>query len=344
MKKIISATLAILVTVGLLSGCTQDNTEDVSRISELEAQVGSLEDSMSALESEKEALAAACEDEKSRLESTLADAESKQEELIGENDKLKEELESLEQKYKVPHISVSSVYTSLSMRYMLNDKYYYALYSLINSTDDYRYTLNMIYKGDNGIENVIIHKDYQPIYNMAISPNGKTLVFTNFEMEGYAATFLYDIETGEKQELSLTDALPLNHAAFAYCWLDDRYLLMAEKLDHGFVAVYFEDFAQPHRTVAGGYFHKFVVFDPLDALDEHQRSDYLSYRLIFFQHVPPHKLTSAFISSVICFSISSKRLVCLSGIYLHLPIASRLLIASRSSRSAPFSKALFDRE
>ena len=237
MKKIVSITLATFVTVGLLSGCTQDNTEDVSRISELEAQVGSLEDSMSALESEKEALAAACEDEKSRLESTLADAESKQEELIGENDKLKEELESLEQKYKVPHISVSSVYTSLSMRYMLNDKYYYALYSLINSTDDYRYTLNMIYKGDNGIENVIIHKDYQPIYNMAISPNGKTLVFTNFEMEGYAATFLYDIETGEKQELSLTDALPLNHAAFAYCWLDDRYLLMAEKLDRGTIAV-----------------------------------------------------------------------------------------------------------
>ena len=237
MKRLIAVTLAAVTTVGLLSGCAQDNTEDVSRISELEAQVGSLEDSMSALENEKEALAAACEDEKSRLESTLADAESKQEELIGENDKLKEELESLEQKYKVPHISVASVYTSLSMRYMLNDKYYYALYSLINSTDDYRYTLNMIYKGDNGIENVIIHKDYQPIYNMAISHNGKTLVFTNFEMEGYAATFLYDIETGEKQELSLTDALPLNHAAFAYCWLDDRYLLMAEKLDRGTIAV-----------------------------------------------------------------------------------------------------------
>ena len=237
MKRLTTFALAILVTVGLLSGCAQDNTEDISRISELEAQVGSLEDSMSALESEKEALAAACEDEKSRLESTLADAESKQEELIGENDKLKEELESLERKFKDPHISVASVYTSLSMRYMLNDKYYYALYSLINSTDDYRYTLNMIYKGDNGIENVIIHKDYQPIYNMAISPNGKTLVFTNFEMEGYAATFLYDIETGEKQELSLTDALPLNHAAFAYCWLDDRYLLMAEKLDRGTIAV-----------------------------------------------------------------------------------------------------------
>ena len=124
MKKIVSIALATFVTVGLLSGCAQDNTEDVSCISELEAQVGSLEDSMSALESEKEALAAACEDEKSRLESTLADAESKQEELIGENDKLKEELESLEQKYKVPHISVASVYTSLSMRYMLNDKYY----------------------------------------------------------------------------------------------------------------------------------------------------------------------------------------------------------------------------
>ena len=56
MKRLIAVTLATFTTIGLLSGCAQDNTEDVSRISELEAQVGSLEDSMSSLESEKEAL------------------------------------------------------------------------------------------------------------------------------------------------------------------------------------------------------------------------------------------------------------------------------------------------
>ena len=41
MKRLIAVTLATFTTIGLLSGCAQDNTEDVSRISELEAQVGS---------------------------------------------------------------------------------------------------------------------------------------------------------------------------------------------------------------------------------------------------------------------------------------------------------------
>ena len=57
MKKFIGIALAALTAVGLF-GCAQDNAEDVSRISELEAQVGSLEASAAALEEEKEALAA----------------------------------------------------------------------------------------------------------------------------------------------------------------------------------------------------------------------------------------------------------------------------------------------
>ena len=55
MKKFISIALAALTAVGLF-GCSQDNAEDVSRISELEAQVGSLEASIAALESEKNGL------------------------------------------------------------------------------------------------------------------------------------------------------------------------------------------------------------------------------------------------------------------------------------------------
>ena len=70
MKKFIGIALAALTAVGLF-GCAQDNAEDVSRISELEAQVGSLEASAAALEEEKEALAAICENEKSRLECAL---------------------------------------------------------------------------------------------------------------------------------------------------------------------------------------------------------------------------------------------------------------------------------
>ena len=160
MKRLIAVTLATFTTVGLLSGCAQDNTEDISRISELEAQVGSLEDSMSALESEKEALAAACEDEKSRLESTLADAESKQEELIGENDKLKEELESLERKNAELKIPGESIREMIPMEYELEGWYYHALYSNKYDVDsEYNYALSIIREGEDGFERVTVHRD-----------------------------------------------------------------------------------------------------------------------------------------------------------------------------------------
>ena len=238
MKRLIAVTLATFTTIGLLSGCAQDNTEDVSRISELEAQVGSLEDSMSALESEKEALAAACEDEKSRLESTLADAESKQEELIGENDKLKEELESLEQKNAELKIPGESIREMIPMEYELEGWYYHALYFTKYDVDsEYNYALSIIREGEDGFERVTVHRDNYFLSGMAISPNGKKLVFTDFEMEGGLATiYMYDIDTGEKRGFSLEEELPRDHDAFSFCWLDDRYLLMAEKLDHGSIA------------------------------------------------------------------------------------------------------------
>ena len=107
MKKIVSVTLATFVTVGLLSGCAQDNTEDVSRISELEAQVGSLEDSMSALESEKEELDSKLSGAESEIDSLTEENERLTDDLSeadSENETLKEQLEQDKAALKEVHI------------------------------------------------------------------------------------------------------------------------------------------------------------------------------------------------------------------------------------------------
>ena len=85
MKKFISIALAALTAVGLF-GCSQDNAEDVSRISELEAQVGSLEASIAALESEKNG-----------LDSQHSDAKAENETFAGENEQLSEVLSTAEE-------------------------------------------------------------------------------------------------------------------------------------------------------------------------------------------------------------------------------------------------------
>ena len=88
MKKFISIALAALTAVGLF-GCSQDNAEDVSRISELEAQVGSLEASIAALESEKNG-----------LDSQHSDAKAENETFAGENEQLSEVLSTAEEETK----------------------------------------------------------------------------------------------------------------------------------------------------------------------------------------------------------------------------------------------------
>lgn len=237
MKKFIGIALAALTAIGLF-GCAQDNAEDVSRVSELEARVAGLEASAAALEEEKKALAATYENEKSQLESALTDAESKHEELTGRNDKLKDELDELEQKFVALKITGKSIVQMIPMGYALGDWYYHVLYvTEYNADPSYNYALSLIREGENGFERLIIHRDYQFISGMAISPNCRTLVFTDFEMEsGFTTIYLYDIETEEKRDFSLEDELPRDHDAFSFYWLDDRYLLLAERLDHGSIS------------------------------------------------------------------------------------------------------------
>ena len=159
MKRLTTFALAILVTVGLLSGCAQDNTEDISRISELEAQVGSLEDSMSALESEKE-----------ELDSKLSGAESEIDSLTEENERLTDELSEADSKNKTLQTELEETASDFKK---IRDVYCISfrervLLSYDENRPDYKYwKLTLIQDDGSAID---IHSDYN-ISAFASSPD-----------------------------------------------------------------------------------------------------------------------------------------------------------------------------
>ena len=55
-----------------------------------------------------------------------------------------------------------------------------------------------------------------------------------------------------------------------------------EKLHESFVAVDFKHFAASDFAVFLSYLDKFVIFDALNALNEHKRADNFSYGVVFF--------------------------------------------------------------
>ena len=208
MKRLIAVTLATFTTIGLLSGCAQDNTEDVSRISELEAQVGSLEDSMSSLESEKE-----------ELDSKLSGAESEIDSLTEENERLTDELSEADSKNKTLEGRIDE------------------LEALLDKADDYdRIAFSsgntLLWNGDS----LFIQRsdgrteELQDKYvnSVAASPDGSKAVWTNFVAEGSGAAgslWIYELSSTQPEALLKYDDLPANRDIFYAGWLDDRYIL-----------------------------------------------------------------------------------------------------------------------
>ena len=220
MKKLITFTLAIFVTVGLLSGCAQDNTEDISRISELEAQVGSLEDSMSALESEKE-----------ELDSKLSGAESEIDSLTEENKRLTDELseadsenETLKEQLEQDKAALKEVH----IEHLRSGKKLFFTYRLHAPTDSHAV---LTLRREDGSETEI-YSSYHELSSYDISPNDSKIVATNFSVEGPSYSFWYDIETETLTDIS-NDGLPANNGASDFVWLDERYFLFISQFDHG---------------------------------------------------------------------------------------------------------------
>ena len=223
MKRLIAVTLATFTTIGLLSGCAQDNTEDVSRISELEAQVGSLEDSMSALESEKE-----------ELDSRLSGAESEIDSLTEENERLTDELSEADSKNETLQTELEETASDFKK---IRDVYCISfrervLLSYDENRPDYKYwKLTLIQDDGSAID---IHSDYN-ISAFASSPDCSKFAFSNFEIEGTANGYWYDRETGKTTEIS-KEGLGTNYGPADFLWLDNRYFLFLSRFDHGTIS------------------------------------------------------------------------------------------------------------
>ena len=68
---------------------------------------------------------------------------------------------------------------------------------------------------------------------------------------------------------------------------DAQALGTLEELHHSLVAVDLQDFSGTQFAVGLFNLHQFVVFDALNALDEHQRADDLPDGFVFLTHGQP---------------------------------------------------------
>lgn len=69
---------------------------------------------------------------------------------------------------------------------------------------------------------------------VAISPDGETVAFNNFEREGETETYLYDLSENRKRKLYLCDPEEDKTVSFLG-WLNSTRLLFVFQLDHGTV-------------------------------------------------------------------------------------------------------------
>ena len=234
MKKLITFTLAILVAVGLLSGCAQDNTEDVSRISELEAQVREYREKLSDAEKtiiEKEEAFAS---EREELDNALLDAESETSDWKDKNKQLQSSLYAANQENRqlLNQIYGISLATHSDQTIFLRNGNCLSVTYDADEKPDSPYTLTLC-RAD-GSESEIYSGG--SLTSIAVSPDESKFALTNFTMEGSSDAFWYDSDTEALTEISKSDLEP-NCGASAFAWLDDRYFMFVSQLDHGTLSV-----------------------------------------------------------------------------------------------------------
>lgn len=101
---------------------------------------------------------------------------------------------------------------------------------------DSELTLTLWIKYKNG-EAVDIHTDSRMyIIKAKASPDGKKILFSNYEWECGATVFLYDAESRVKTELEIA-GIPEGHVPYYLDWVDNKYFMFTEIYDSGTVAI-----------------------------------------------------------------------------------------------------------
>lgn len=105
---------------------------------------------------------------------------------------------------------------------------------------------NTIYYTEDGIYTTvwIEHKDGEKvklyktasILDVKASPNGKLILYTEYEWEYTSRAFIYDVEKRKSRELDIT-GLPEEHCGYYYDFIDDENIAFADILSVGTVAI-----------------------------------------------------------------------------------------------------------
>ncbi len=78
----------------------------------------------------------------------------------------------------------------------------------------------------------LILRNYRRFWNVSASPNGKKVLFNDFEVEAGGSLYLYDIEAETASKIDFKGILEEYHYAHYAGWLDDRYFLFTEGMDY----------------------------------------------------------------------------------------------------------------
>lgn len=200
--------LSLLLSLG---ACGSDSEE---ALSQAEAQLEAARDEIAELnERVKEANTALAKDS-AKIDELTAELE----ELGKQRDRFESEKDELES--KLAELQKFEKETAAFRTYdIANGKIYYYKHS----------QLVAVY--DNG-ESKVLHEFVGGLASVDQSPDKTKLLISDFDLEGEFSLYLYDADTDEKKEITITGLEP-NHSPSNVCWLDDKYFLFVEQFDHG---------------------------------------------------------------------------------------------------------------
>ncbi len=203
--------IIILTAILSLSACSSPfNTDEqeASRIEELETKVAEYEKKLR----ESEETADRIDDYEKRLnaaENTAAEWQYRYDEAEKANEKLRA--------FRTYDIKDGKIY-------------YYKNSNIVAVYDDGQ--IEEVHDFEGGLASV------------DMSPDGRKLLISDFDLEGGFYLYIYYVNEGRKEEIQIK--IPeKDHSPSHICWLDDRYFLFVEQFDHGTVTfggtVYYYD-------------------------------------------------------------------------------------------------------
>lgn len=208
MKKFLSLLLSLFLLSAILAGCAAQSEPTAESNSSAEHPVPVMSETSYA---------------SSEADVLLAELQAENEELKQQNASLQADLDALREQ----GVAFEDIEDFISIDYS-----HHFVTIRNENAEDHKYCETYYYTVNSSEKPKLILRNYLKFWNMSISPNGKRILFNDFEVEGGGRLYLYDIETEVANEIDFEGILEAYHYARFVGWLDDRYFLFVEGEDN----------------------------------------------------------------------------------------------------------------